>query len=148
LGGLDADELLDRLKSRFQVEEGGMEPMVHGQVGMYLDGCWYLLRPREGQAEETRPVESLDLSVFQRLLLEPVLGITDQRSDPRIDFVGGDGSARRLADRVDREGGAAFTFYPVNIEELLAVADAGEVMPPKSTWFSPKLRSGLLIHRF
>ncbi|MFW6180964.1 MAG: DUF1015 domain-containing protein [Spirochaetota bacterium] len=149
LGGMGPGALLDEVKRRFHLAEGGPEPTVKGRFGMYLAGRWYLLEPREHpHADPTDPVASLDLTVFQRLFLEPLLGIRDQKSDPRIDFVGGSDSAGRLAARVDREGGAAFTFFPVAVEELLAVADAGKIMPPKSTWFSPKLRSGLLVHRF
>jgi uncharacterized protein (DUF1015 family) len=149
LGEMSPDELLDEVKRRFHLAEGGPEPTVKGRFGMYLAGHWFLLEPRElPPAGRGGPVASLDLSVFQRLFLEPVLGIRDQRSDQRIDFARGEHSAGKLAARVDREGGAAFTFFPVAVEELLAVADAGKTMPPKSTWFSPKLRSGLLVHRF
>jgi uncharacterized protein (DUF1015 family) len=127
------------------------EPEEKGEICMYLEGTWYTLRektPGPGTNSSWDPVGALDLSVFQRTLLEPVLEIKDQRNDKRIDFVGGSGSAEKLENMVDSRGGAAFTFYPVLLEELLAVADAGMIMPPKSTWFEPKLRSGLLVHGF
>jgi len=114
---------------------------------MYLDRKWYSLTlTRAVRAKD--PVDALDLSIFQKSLLEPILGIRDQKKDRRIDFVGGTDSTHKLERLVDKEGGVAFSFYPVGVKELLAVADAGMVMPPKSTWFSPKLRSGLLIHLF
>lgn len=133
------------------------EPEKKGEICMYLGGTWYTLREKkettrgtedEVTTESEDPVAALDLSLFQRTLLEPVLGIEDQRKDGRIDFVGGSGSPEKLEKMVDAQGGAAFTFYPVLVEELLAVADAGMSMPPKSTWFEPKLRSGLLVHQF
>lgn len=103
---------------------------------------------RGGVPGDTDPVADLDLSVFGRAILEPILGITDQRSDPRIDFVGGRDAVSQLSERVRRDGGIAFSFYPVSVSELMAVSDAGMLMPPKSTWFSPKLRSGLFLHPF
>jgi uncharacterized protein (DUF1015 family) len=153
LGGLDARALLGRLEERFAVAEGGPEPPRKGMFGMYLGSTWYLMEPREEELEKLGthtgdPILSLDLTVFQRLLLEPVLGITDQRSDKRIEFVGGRDSVERIERMVAGRGGAGFTFFPVSIPELLAVADSGMIMPPKSTWFTPKLRSGLLVHRF
>jgi uncharacterized protein (DUF1015 family) len=149
LGGLTGAQLLEEIRQRFDLIEGGAEPSAKGRFGMYLEGRWYSMEPKDKAAVKSAdPVQSLDLSIFQNLFLEPVLGIKDQKSDPRVDFVGGEDSAVKLARRVDRGGGVGFTFYPVKMEELMAVADAGEVMPPKSTWFSPKLRSGLLVHRF
>ncbi len=148
LGGLSTADFLSTVTNSFELRETEVtEPEGKGAFCMYLDGHWYELKERV-PSPGGDPVAALDLSKFQKKLLEPILGITDQRKDPRIDFEGGIGSPDKLRRRVDTEGGVAFTFYPVDVEELLAVADAGMVMPPKSTWFAPKLRSGLLIHRF
>ncbi|MFW6137712.1 MAG: DUF1015 domain-containing protein [Spirochaetota bacterium] len=149
LGGMSAEDFVNRAGQIFRVMKNGKkQPVQKGQMGMYVDGCWYELFISESAYKEHDPVGRLDLSVFQKKLLEPVLGITDQKNDKRIDFVGGPDSPGKLEKLVDEKGGAAFSFYPVSVEELLAVADAGKIMPPKSTWFAPKLRSGLLIHSF
>jgi len=149
-GGLAPDEFIVKITESFDVAPvDDPEPKKKGVFTMYLGGRWYGLTLKKASAASPRSaVDTLDLSVFQREILEPVLGITDQRKDKRIDFVGGEGSTAKLETLVDKEGGMAFSFFPVSIEELLAVSDAGLVMPPKSTWFVPKLRSGLLIHRF
>ena len=113
---------------------------------MYLDGKWYSLRWATAGDD---PVHSLDVSVLQERLLAPVLGVGDPRTDPRIDFVGGIRGSKELEMRVDSGRDAvAFSLYPVTVDQLMAIADAGEIMPPKSTWFEPKLRSGLFIHTF
>jgi uncharacterized protein (DUF1015 family) len=157
LGGLRPADFMKKVEERFRLRRGGPEPAVKGEFGMYLEGAWYTLTPKEksGPVDKTAPAGSerspaarLDLTAFQARLLEPFLGIADQKKDSRIQFVGGGDSPRKLQTMVDQAGGAAFTLHPVGVEELLAVADAGEIMPPKSTWFSPKLRSGLLVHRF
>ncbi|ORC36300.1 hypothetical protein B4O97_06845 [Marispirochaeta aestuarii] len=149
LGEKTPGELLSALKADFLVTPaGGGYPEARGEIHMYLESSWYRLAFKNPQTDSTDPVSALDLSRFEKLLLEPILGIEDQRSSQRIDFEGGIGSPEKLAERVDREGGTAFTFYPVSVEELMRVSDAGMVMPPKSTWFAPKLRSGLLVHEF
>ena len=153
LNGLDSSAFIKALEKSFAITEGEPEPSFKGEFGMCLESTWYLLKPKEEElqrigADAEDPVLSLDLTIFQKILLEPVLGITDQRSDQRIEFVGGVDSIESLERRVAERGGVAFTFHPVSVDELLAVADAGSIMPPKSTWFSPKPRSGLLIHRF
>ena len=149
LNGLSETEFLRSVEERFDVAPGdGSEPSSKGIIGMYLNGKWYELTIREKETGDVDPVSVLDLSKFQDRLLTPVLGIKDQKSDKRIDFIGGQGSINKLQKRVDAEGGAAFTFFPVTVSGLMAVADAGRIMPPKSTWFAPKLRSGLLTHRF
>jgi uncharacterized protein (DUF1015 family) len=148
LNGLSTARFLDAIRSRFVVSKTrNPSPAQKGVFCMYLEGGWYSLNPKES-ARSDDPVNTLDLSIFQKLLLEPVLGIKDQKKDPRIDFIGGMKSTEKLENIVDQSGGVAFSFYPVGIEELLAVADAGMVMPPKSTWFFPKLRSGLFVHLF
>ena len=112
---------------------------------MYLHGKWYLLEAREEYMQH-HPVEGLDVAYLQRELLGPVLGIRDPRRDKRIDFVGGIRGLEELKRRADSDMEVAFAMYPTSIQELFAVADAGLLMPPKSTWFEPKLRSGLFIH--
>ncbi|UCB44635.1 MAG: DUF1015 domain-containing protein [Spirochaetota bacterium] len=148
LGKYNEEGFLEKLKEEFELGKvGNPVSKEKGIFHMYLGGSWYELRSKANQ-NLTDPVGSLDLSLFQRSILEPLLGIEDQRKDKRIDFVGGEKSTAKLERLVDEKGGVAFSFYPVGIEELLAVSDAGLVMPPKSTWFVPKLRSGLLIHQF
>ncbi len=149
LNSLSAGEFLGYVKDRFEVRESlKAEPLKKGYFCMYLKGKWYELHIKEGKEGKTDPVSSLDLSIYQKELLEPVLGIKDQKKDKRIDFIGGTDSIKKLERHVNETGGVAFSFFPVSIDELLAVADAGMIMPPKSTWFAPKLRSGLLIHQF
>ncbi len=128
---------------------GGFAPSEKGTFGMYLGGVWYKLtaKPEILAAAGTDPVKSLDVSVLQDYLLGPVLGIGDPRTDKRIDFIGGIRGLGELERRVADGMAAAFSMYPTSIQELFAVADAGLLMPPKSTWFEPKLRSGLFIHR-
>ena len=120
-------------------------PKQKGQFTMFLAGQWYLCRIR-GKDKRDDPVEGLDVSILQKLLLGPVLGIGDPRTDARIDFVGGIRGLSELEHRVRTDCAVAFAMYPTSIQELFAVADAGKLMPPKSTWFEPKLRSGLFIH--
>lgn len=147
LNGYTAAEFLKRVGEKFRVsrEDDAVRPAEKGIFGMYLDGCWYRLTIKKEYCVED-PVEGLDVSVLQRELLAPVLGIRDPKTDERIDFVGGIRGMGEL-ERIVKEGWAvAFSVCPVSIGELLAVADAGLLMPPKSTWFEPKLRSGLFIH--
>jgi len=117
------------------------------QVSMYLDGAWYFLSPKSGSWDQKNVVANLDVSILQNNLLHPILGIEDPRTDKRIDFIGGIRGLGELVKRVDsgREK-VAFAMYPTSVQELIDIADAGEIMPPKSTWFEPKLRSGLFIH--
>ena len=149
LNGKSSVELLEALKPEFEITRTEKkDPERKGTFHMYLDGQWYALKVKNPLTDPADPVTLLDLVQFQIKLLEPVLDIMDQRKSDRIDFEGGSGSSSKLQARVDRDGGIAFTFYPVSVEELMQVSDAGMVMPPKSTWFAPKLRSGLLIHQF
>jgi uncharacterized protein (DUF1015 family) len=113
---------------------------------MYLGGKWYGLKMSVDPKAD--PVSRLDVSVLQDKLLAPVLGIHDVRTDKRIDFVGGIRGTNELVKRVDADGGVAFSMFPVTLAQLMDIADAGQIMPPKSTWFEPKLRSGLVIHTF
>jgi len=121
------------------------KPERKGQITMYLRGYWFRLVMRREYIKED-PVEGLDVAYLQRELLRPVLGIEDPRTDQRIDFVGGIRGIEELKRRADDDMEVAFAMYPTSIQELFAVADAGLLMPPKSTWFEPKLRSGLFIH--
>lgn len=149
LHGLNTEEFLNELRGQFRVKaDGDHEPSGKGQFSMFLHGRWYSLTLQKTEREASDPVSLLDLTIFQKKLLEPILGIKDQKKDTRIEFVGGLDSSTRLEKLVNDRGGVGFTFYPVGIDELLSVADRGMIMPPKSTWFAPKLRSGLLIHQF
>lgn len=147
LNGLCAEEFLQRVKEVFSVEksEGQKAPGKKGEIAMYLGEQWYLLTLRP-EYQRDDPVEGLDVSALQRELLGPVLGIGDPRTDARIDFVGGIRGLAELERRVHTDMELAFAMYPTSIGELFAVADAGLLMPPKSTWFEPKLRSGLFLH--
>ncbi len=150
LNGLSVQEFLDRTAEAFAVSRLGTEaraPQRKGQFTMYLEGEWYLLEASAGMLSVKDAVRSLDVSLLQDHLLGPVLGIQDPRTDERIDFVGGIRGLRELERRADGDMKVSFAVYPMSIAELFAVADAGRLMPPKSTWFEPKLRSGLFIHR-
>ncbi len=147
LNGLSPEEFLKRAEEIFSVEklEGRKHPEKKGEIAMFLAEQWYLLTLRP-EYEREDPVEGLDVSILQRELLEPVLGIGDPRTDKRIDFVGGIRGLEELERRVHTDMEISFAMYPTSIEELFRVADAGLLMPPKSTWFEPKLRSGLFLH--
>lgn len=158
LNGLGPDDFLARVREKFEVREERaadpaasesecLDPARTHRFGMILDGKWYSLEPRAGTFDPADPVGSLDVSILQTNLLAPVLGILDPRSDKRIDFIGGIRGRRHLV-KVVASGRfkVAFAMHPTSIEELMRIADAGEVMPPKSTWFEPKLRSGLVVH--
>lgn len=149
LNGLRKEELLSRLDYDFTVEETGHVPqkpaMLH-EFSMYLEGSWYRLVAQEG-TYTTDPIGILDVTILQNNVLDKILGIKDQRTDKRIDFVGGIRGLEELVKRVDSgEMKVAFALYPVTIQQLFDIADSGNVMPPKSTWFEPKLRDGLLTH--
>jgi uncharacterized protein (DUF1015 family) len=149
LNGMGAREFLEAVKKRFSVAaDGAPEPDRKGVFGMYLQGKWYGLVGAEPAAKPSDPVAALDQTTLHERILRPLLGVLDQAKDSRIDFAGGNGSHEKLRKRVDAEGGVAFTMCPVSLDELFRVADAGMIMPPKSTWFWPKLRSGLFIHAF
>jgi uncharacterized protein (DUF1015 family) len=149
LNGLGTDALLARVREHFEIEASrvAVAPTVSRTFGMYLAGAWYRLRIRDGLVPEADPVARLDVSLLQDRLLSPVLGIGDPRTDPRIDFVGGVRGLEELTRAVDGGRAAvAFSLHPTSMTELMAVADAELLMPPKSTWFEPKLADGLLSH--
>ena len=146
LGGLSAEEFVNAVRERFTLEPGPGTPGKRGDVAMYFQGAWQTLRPRVAP-DPGDPISSLDVSVLQEGLLAPVLKIADVRTDTRIDFVGGARGTTALEQAVDTgKAAVAFSLFPVSVADLMAVSDAGEIMPPKSTWFEPKLRDGLLIH--
>ncbi len=148
LNGQSLEDFMKSARTRFVVEQSPepVKPVKKSTFGMYVDGSWYLLKPKQ-LAEAGNPIERLDVSVLQRELLQPILGIDDQRTNKRIDFVGGIRGLTELERRVNRgEMAVAFSLCPTSIDELFAIADAGEIMPPKSTWFEPKLRDGVVVH--
>jgi uncharacterized protein (DUF1015 family) len=151
LNGLSVEEYLAELSVKFLVREysegNPYKPLIKHDFGMYLDGKWYRLSAIPGTWDDNNPQERLDVSILYQNLLKPVLDIGDPRKDKRIDFVGGMRGLEELERRVDnQEMKVAFSMFPTKIEDLLAIADAGLIMPPKSTWFEPKLRSGLVTH--
>lgn len=149
LHGLSKDAFIERLAGIFDIEAGFKQksPARRREFGMYLDGAWYRLSPKSGTAIPDDAVGALDVSILQNLVLKPVLGIDDPRTDHRIDFVGGIRGMAGLEKLVDSGMHAvAFSLYPTTLDQLMAVADSGQVMPPKSTWFEPKLMSGLFVH--
>jgi uncharacterized protein (DUF1015 family) len=146
LGGLSPDEFLRQVRERFEVASGPASPARRGDIAMYFQNAWHTLRARVAP-DAADAIGSLDVSVLQESLLAPVLKIADIRTDKRIDFIGGARGASELGRLVNSGSAAvAFSLYPVSVADLMNVADAGAIMPPKSTWFEPKLRDGLLIH--
>ncbi len=149
LNNLSNGEFMAKVEEKFSVEKIGYEPYKPEALhtfGMYLDGAWYKLTAIDGTFPANDPVKSLDVSIMQENLLHPILAIGDPRTDKRIDFVGGIRGLDELSRRVDAGEAVAFSMFPTSIEQLMAIADAGKVMPPKSTWFEPKLRSGVIVH--
>ncbi len=150
LAGMSAEQFLERLSEDFEVELKGEEtyhPARLHNFSMYLDGRWYSLTAKEGRYDDSDPIGVLDVTVLSTLVLDRLLGIKDLRTDSRIDFVGGIRGLGELKRRVDDgEMQVAFALYPVSMKQLINIADSGKIMPPKTTWFEPKLRSGLAIH--
>ena len=148
MNGLTADELLEKIAEKFTVEKAdtSVAPSQLHEMGLYIKKQWYKLKAKEGTYSED-PIGILDVTILQSTILDPLLNIKDQRTDSRIDFVGGIRGLTELEKRVDSgEMAVAFSLYPVSIQQLFDIADSGNVMPPKSTWFEPKLRDGLLTH--
>lgn len=149
LNGLTKEQLFEKLKSHFTIQQSpaAVKPAKKGDFGMYLDGTWYTLTADAVLKHITDPVLLLDVSILQNHVLDPILGIHDPRVDKRIDFVGGIRGLGELERRVQSgEMKIAFSMYPTSLDELMKIADDGKVMPPKSTWFEPKLRDGLFVH--
>jgi len=149
LGGKKTGDFLEGVRARFTVVPGAAaEPARRGTFSMFFEETWQALAPKE-PVTSSDPISSLDVSILQDRLLGPVLGIGDPRTDPRIDFVGGIRGTGELEERVrSGRGAVAFSMFPTSVADVMAIADAGVTMPPKSTWFEPKLRSGLFVHRF
>jgi uncharacterized protein (DUF1015 family) len=144
---MTADQFLREIARHFTTRRGMAQPREKGQVSMYLAGAWHCVDLESGGSSGTGVIARLDYNVLQERLLRPILGIQDVRTDTRLAFVGGARGTQALEQIVDNGRAAvAFSMYPVSVVELMNVSDAGEIMPPKSTWFEPKLRDGLLIH--
>ncbi|MBQ1884117.1 MAG: DUF1015 domain-containing protein [Bacteroidales bacterium] len=150
LNGLSSKDFLVKLSASFDIENKGAEiyrPAKLHEMSLYLDGVWYSLNAKKGTYNDSDPIGVLDVTILTKQVLEPILNITDLRTSKRIDFVGGIRGLGELKKRVDSgEMAAAFAMYPVSMAQLLDIADTGNIMPPKTTWFEPKLRSGLVVH--
>ena len=150
LNGLSSEEFLAAVAKNFDVTLKGTDiykPACLHEFSMYLDGQWYALTAKEGTYDDNDPIGVLDVTISSNLILDEILGIKDLRSDKRVDFVGGIRGLGELKRRVDSgEMKMALALYPVSMKQLMDIADSGNIMPPKTTWFEPKLRSGLVIH--
>ena len=151
LNGYTKDEFVARLAENFEIEKIGKniyKPSKLHEFSMYLDGEWYKLTAKPGTYDDNDPIDGLDVTILSKMILDPVLDIKDLRTSKRIDFVGGIRGLGELEKRVDSGNFAvAFALYPVSMQQLINIADTGNIMPPKTTWFEPKLRSGLVIHQ-
>ncbi|GAA0079120.1 DUF1015 domain-containing protein [Clostridium sp. CTA-5] len=151
LNGLSMGELIEKIQERFIISESPnneiIKPNKKHTFGMYLENKWYLLEAKEGIYNADDPIDSLDVAILQNNILTPILGIEDVRTSDRIDFIGGIRGIKELERRVNKDMKVAFSMYPTEVCDIMDVADIGEVMPPKSTWFEPKLRSGLFVHK-
>ena len=148
LAGRTPGQFLDALRERFTVTDGTARPGRKGLVSMYLGGRWYSIDLGSAAPEDSSRASSLDVALLQRHVLEQLLAIGDIRTDKRVDFVGGARGTAALEAAVDSgKAAVAFSMFPVTVEDLMVVSDAGGIMPPKSTWFEPKLRDGLLVHQ-
>ena len=151
LNGNTKDEFINKIEDKFQVAKTDSKepfsPKAKHTFGMYLDSEWYVLKAKSGTFNENDPVERLDVSILQSNLLSPILSIGDPRTDKRIDFIGGIRGLKELERRVKEDMTVAFSMYPTTLDDLMDIADANKIMPPKSTWFEPKLLSGLFIHK-
>ncbi len=151
LNGLTKTELIEKLEEKFTVTESTTEePVKPGKkhtFGMYVENKWYLLEAKDGIYNTEDPIDSLDVAILQNNVLTPILGIEDVRTSERIDFIGGIRGLKELERRANKDMKIAFSMYPTEVSDIMSVADIGEVMPPKSTWFEPKLRSGLFVHK-
>lgn len=151
LNGNSTEAFLSKVSEHFTVEKQEVaepfKPMKRATFGMFLENAWYKLEAKAGTYDPNHPIDRLDVSILQKNLLDPILGIENPRTDNRIDFVGGIRGLKELERRVNEGFKVAFSMYPTTMDDLIDIADAGEVMPPKSTWFEPKLRSGLFIHK-
>lgn len=149
LNGLSKDELIAKLEEKFIVTKSAesVKPAKKHTFGMYVENEWYLLEAKDGIYDKEDPIDSLDVAILQNNVLTPILGIEDVRTSDRIDFIGGIRGIKELERRANSDMKIAFSMYPTEVRDIMNVADIGEVMPPKSTWFEPKLRSGLFVHK-
>lgn len=151
LNGLSKSELIEKLELNFEIELVGKEIYKPGKLhefSMYIDGNWYKLNAKQGTYHDNDPIGVLDVTILSNLVLDQILGISDLRTSTRIDFIGGIRGLGELQKRVDNgDMKVAFALFPVSMEQLINIADSGNIMPPKTTWFEPKLRSGLVIHK-
>lgn len=150
LNGLSEQELFEKLQEVAEIEKQGADaykPTEKHTFGMYLDGIWYKLTAKNGTFDKNDPVAQLDVSILQSNVISPIFGIDDPRTDERIDFIGGIRGLGELERRANGDMRVAFSMYPTTLDDLMDIADAGKIMPPKSTWFEPKLMSGLFIHK-
>ena len=150
LNGLSKEEFLSKVNESFEVTESNeqVKPREKHTFGMYLENQWYLLKAKDGIFNPKDPVDRLDVSILQNNLLRSILGIDDPRKSKRIKFIGGIRGLKELERRANTDMKVSFSMYPTTTEDIMAIADSGEIMPPKSTWFEPKPRSGLFIHKF
>jgi uncharacterized protein (DUF1015 family) len=150
LNGLSTEDFYAKVKESFDIEphsKSQVKPASLHEFGMYLDGQWYLLKAKKATYNDNDPIEVLDVTILSKQILEPILNIKDLRTDKRIEFVGGLRGLKELEKRVNSgEMKAAFSLYPVTMKQLIDIADSREIMPPKTTWFEPKLRSGIIVH--
>ena len=149
LNGLTVQELINKLKEKFVVSESkeAVKPAKKHTYGMFVENKWYLLEAKDGIFNPKDPIDSLDVAILQKNVLTSILGIEDVRTSDRIDFIGGIRGLKELEKRATSDMKIAFSMFPTEVSDIMSVADIGEVMPPKSTWFEPKLRSGLFIHK-
>lgn len=151
LNGMTKEELITKLEEKFIVTKSEnnapVKPAKKHTFGMDVENDWYLLEAKEGTFDESDPISQLDVAILQNNVLTPILGIEDVRTSDRIDFIGGIRGIKELEKRVNKDMRIAFSMYPTEVHDIMDVADIGEVMPPKSTWFEPKLRSGLFVHK-
>jgi uncharacterized protein (DUF1015 family) len=151
LNGMTKEELVIKLEEKFIVTKSEnnapVKPDKKHTFGMDVENEWYVLEAKEGTFDESDPISQLDVAILQNNVLTPILGIEDVRTSDRIDFIGGIRGIKELEKRVNKDMKIAFSMYPTEVHDIMDVADIGEVMPPKSTWFEPKLRSGLFVHK-
>ena len=151
LNGLSPGEFLERISEDFDIQKSGTQIFKPDQLhtfSMYLEGEWYKLITKAGRNNDNDPIGVLDVTILSNLILDKILGIKDLRTDKRVDFIGGIRGLAELKARVDSgEMKVAFALYPVSMRQLIDIADSGNIMPPKTTWFEPKLRSGLVVHK-
>jgi len=152
LNALEVEQFISKVSEKFYVEKKlskkDFKPSSKASFGMYVDACWYEIKAKVGTYDPSDPYGRLDVTILQENLLAPILGIDDPRNNEDIEFIGGIRGLMPLKNRVNLNGGVAFSMYPTTMAELISIADSGKVMPPKSTWFEPKLRSGLFIHKY